>query len=236
MTSCPASTARAAATAESTPPDIAASTFIVSLPPSSASRLSRARSATKPTHANAAAALHAGRPQATHCGERLYVGRVEEWPSENLSVERASASLQPIAISTWLGCEPRPSRPLPWNSQSQRIQQHQDGVGRAAREANVGDAGKAIVLRGWAVHDRPRNGGQHELTSSVRSWRIRCSSSSRFLVATSSAQRTQLWRRHRECRSVRLALDRRHAGSEPTEARDAPARHRFRRVRPACAP
>src|SRR5512133_603744 len=41
------------------------------------------------------------------------------------------------------------------------VQHHQDGVGRAAREANVGNAGKPIGFRGWAVHNRPWDGGDH---------------------------------------------------------------------------
>ena len=41
------------------------------------------------------------------------------------------------------------------------VQQHQDGVGGAAGETNIGDAGKAIALRGWAVEDCPWDGLEH---------------------------------------------------------------------------
>ena len=41
------------------------------------------------------------------------------------------------------------------------VQQHQDGVGGAAGETDVGDSGKAIAFRGWAVEDCPWDGGEH---------------------------------------------------------------------------
>ncbi len=80
MTSCPASTASAAATAESTPPDRAASSL-------TGPGTRRARSTTAGSASSRASTSAA----------------VELWPSEKRSEPRARSSSAPIATSTWEG-------------------------------------------------------------------------------------------------------------------------------------
>ena len=88
MTSWPASTARAAATAESTPPDMAARTLIrVRSRALREASAPRARSTTGPIAATRASTSAA----------------VEVWPREKRSEARADSSAQPIASSTWEG-------------------------------------------------------------------------------------------------------------------------------------
>ena len=89
-TSCPAATARAAATAESTPPLIAASTLIWL-------RTLTGSPAAAPPAGPARRPRRSPRPRASTSSG------VEVWPSEKRSDPRADASSAPIASSTWLG-------------------------------------------------------------------------------------------------------------------------------------
>ena len=133
MTSWPASAARAAATAESTPPDMAATTFISAL-----ARL--------------------GRPgalddRADRLDEGVDVGGVEVWPSEKRSECRAWSSSQPMASRTWDGCGTPAEQAEPVeHSMPAGVEQHQQRVALAAGEAEVGVAGEPIV--GIAVEVR----------------------------------------------------------------------------------
>ena len=121
VTSCPASAARAAATAESTPPDMAASTFTGSAPPAApARRPGRSRPS----------------PASTSAG-------VEVWPRENRSDPRAVASSAPIASSTWLGwATPGRARRAGGALDAVGVEQHQQRVALAAGEGQVGVAGQ----------------------------------------------------------------------------------------------
>ena len=89
VTSCPASAARAAATAESTPPDIAASTFTTPPP--------RCRITAPAARARCTAGPIASMTRRTSSA-------VDVCPSEKRSDERAAASSQPIASRTCDAC------------------------------------------------------------------------------------------------------------------------------------
>ena len=93
VTSCPASTARAAAIAESTPPHMAASTLSpITTQITGAGSCHRATLPGRPAGAGTASPMQAPRASMS--------AWVEVWPSEKRSEPRARASSAPIASRT----------------------------------------------------------------------------------------------------------------------------------------
>src|SRR5688572_16681673 len=89
-------------------------------------------------YAKAAAAFARRTASGNAAASARISARVEEWPSENLSAERASASLQPIAISTWLGCETPAEHAAP-------VAQSIPAASRSIRMASAEQPGKPML-------------------------------------------------------------------------------------------
>ena len=141
MTSWPASTARAAATAESTPPDMAARTRILSRP-SSTRRSRRRRRPPGP----------ASRPGRSP--RRARRRRPGCWcaPARTAASCAPAPSSQPIASSTWEGCGTPAEQADPVErGDAAGVEQHQQRVALAAGEGEVrvaGEPARHAVRRG----------------------------------------------------------------------------------------
>ena len=153
-TSCPASTARAAATAESTPPLIAASTLIG---PARA-RPSRGPALPRPLDR---------RPTDRRRPRRRRRTAVEVCPRENRSELRATASSAPMASSTWLGCatpavhaEPV-EHSMPWASSSMsRLSPSHPGKDRCALPGSRDGPPSTTPVPGSPFRVRVGDGGE----------------------------------------------------------------------------
>ena len=131
VTSWPASAARAAATAESTPPDMAAMTLHVAAPPQGPhiARAARARSTTGPI-------------ASTTASTSAWVERVAEREAQRVAglVLVAAHREQHVRGLRHAGRARRPGGAL----DAARVQQHQQGVALAAGEAQVRVAGQPV--------------------------------------------------------------------------------------------